>query len=247
MAAQNAVIQRRAGTAFTLIELLVVVAIIAVLAGLLLPTLAGAKNKGRAAACLNNVKQWGLAMHMYLEDNHEIFPYEGNASDPINASFNVDAWYNVVPPLVKLQPLKDMYAANNPPLPFSRTIFTCPSVREPPAKSPTMDEPFFMYGFNNRMDPNGDERFRLSQVTRPVDTVLFTENSQNEFPSTSGRFTPARHNFHANLAFVDGHASPVHTNDYRRNAAEDSGSAASYNEWGPGRRVYWYPFRGAKE
>src|SRR5215207_2591903 len=65
---------RSARRGFTLIELLVVIAIIAILAAILFPVFAQAREKARSASCLSNIKQLGLTLQMYAQDYDEIYP-----------------------------------------------------------------------------------------------------------------------------------------------------------------------------
>jgi prepilin-type N-terminal cleavage/methylation domain-containing protein len=73
--------QSSRSSAFTLIELLVVIAIIAILAALLLPALARAKDKAKLTECINNVKQIGLGLRLWSNDNEHKFPWKISVAD----------------------------------------------------------------------------------------------------------------------------------------------------------------------
>src|SRR5262245_63172936 len=81
---------------FTLIELLVVIAIIAILASLLLPTLARARDKGRTARCTSNLRQLGMAVMLYDED-YKVYPI-GWPPDADLALPNPPIWYRQLQP-----------------------------------------------------------------------------------------------------------------------------------------------------
>ena len=95
---------------FTLIELLVVIAIIAILAAMLLPALAKAKQKARAVNCISNVRQWNMAWHMYCGDN------KGSFSEGLNVGYKRGEWLESLKSSINRKPdLLDCPAAMKRP------------------------------------------------------------------------------------------------------------------------------------
>jgi prepilin-type N-terminal cleavage/methylation domain-containing protein len=106
--------------AFTLVELLVVIAVIAILAALLLPVLASTKERARAITCCSNLKQWGLATHIYAENNSDLLP-------PTALTASNSAWYVQLPKEMNLAPYDSMPWRTNAQADPGRSIWICPS------------------------------------------------------------------------------------------------------------------------
>jgi prepilin-type N-terminal cleavage/methylation domain-containing protein len=87
---------RTRSSAFTLIELLVVIAIIAILAAILFPVFAAARERARMSACISNMRQIGTGMMMYAQDYDETFPYVQFVDTATRY-----VWKNAVRPYVK--------------------------------------------------------------------------------------------------------------------------------------------------
>jgi len=104
---------RKIRRAFTLIELLVVIAIIAILAAMILPALAKAKEKTKLISCLSNLRQWGMALRMYIDDNGDRLPRDGMDSSGnypgANGVNEPTAWFNLLPLYMGEKNLKDYF------------------------------------------------------------------------------------------------------------------------------------------
>ncbi len=118
-------------TGFTLIELLVVIAIIAILAGLLLPALSRAKEAGRTARCQSNLHQLGLALTMYVDENHAypIFTY-----DETGSLIPLGFWSNRLLPYLRSDWTNDLYR--------------CPSYKGLTLPGNDIGDPLGSYGYN---------------------------------------------------------------------------------------------------
>ena len=179
----------RTRRAFTLIELLVVIAIVAILAAILFPVFAQAREKARQASCQSNVKQIALGMIMYIQDYDEWFPENTWQPDGVQ-------WRQCMTTAHRIYP----YVKNS-------ALFICPSRDEvgpcgTQVGSPYPYIPRCSYGFNSWLNSQ-----RQAAVDFPAERfmVMDAQNPWNDGCQNAIRLCH-RHNAQANFAFVDGHA-----------------------------------------
>ena len=203
-----------AGRGFTLIELLVVIAIIAILAAILFPVFARARENARRASCQSNLKQIGLGILQYTQDYDEKYPMayytgrdvETNASMP-GAKFYINdgttaghwiSWMDITFPYIK-----------------SVQIFVCPSATLSPDSIPS-------YGYNAGIGQKDVGGISLASVQRPAECVMSLDYnisySVNANPYDGGLWAPANdgnqqivapHLEGTNVAYADGHVKWV--------------------------------------
>ena len=240
---------------FTLIELLVVIAIIAILAAILFPVFAKAREKARQTMCLSNVKQIALGMYMYVQDYDDTYapPLRGPWGGPydIQTDKTMPGYYLMTGdggPMNYYVSWMDMIY----PYVKSLKMFSCPSA---PYKG-VMCYGYsgavngsYRYGISSLTEPNTP--YTLSEMTNIADTIVFMDyntiyacyaNPYEMNPIVKVPDMPKWiHNGGANIGFADGHAKWVNKNDTNYYWTVDRG----LDKWGTYKNdpsaKHWWP------
>jgi prepilin-type N-terminal cleavage/methylation domain-containing protein/prepilin-type processing-associated H-X9-DG protein len=176
---------------FTLIELLVVIAILAILMAILLPALQGARERGRTAKCLSNIKQMGIALKMYNNQYEDFYPDYDLPGDN-----NTSGWFRHL----------DKYIDN-------RLMFECPS-----AKLQEFTKFGIAYGYNypglGDWYANPPIKIKEGMVKEPSFTIAIADSDEDqwwdsvikarEWPPYDMYHVSKRHLKGANICFADG-------------------------------------------
>lgn len=164
--------------AFTLIELLVTIAIISILAAILFPVFARARENARRANCMSNLKQIGLGIMQYTQDYDEQMPLISVNGPPDAAS--TGAWDESNGPLGWVDALQ--------PYIKSLQVFQCPSDKTGPNTNANGGG-YTDYFFNSNLNPN-TKPISLAAITTPTNTLLIGEwqGANNKARSNWGGF-----------------------------------------------------------
>jgi prepilin-type N-terminal cleavage/methylation domain-containing protein/prepilin-type processing-associated H-X9-DG protein len=188
---------RAKASAFTLIELLVVIAIIAILAAILFPVFAQAREKARSISCLSNFKQVGLAVLMYVQDYDETVPDVDSCgfAGPCYVQYPADqAWTMVIQPYIKNW---QVYRCPDDPSATNNGLTKDPNTENPEPNAPLAKQEWdWSYradtGFNmdwlsyDQGPCVGDMVIAtLGKIQRPANTILMVDSIWNLIGGTT--------------------------------------------------------------
>ncbi|HUW32273.1 MAG TPA: DUF1559 domain-containing protein [Planctomycetota bacterium] len=203
---------RQSVRGITLVEVLVVTGTLGLLAALLVPVLTHARATARTVECTSNLRQWGIALTMYMNHNDGAIPRRGQGVQPLTQINRSADWFNCLPPYLDEPSYCTLVKQGRQPGPDDKSIFVCPEATQPP------DGQYFLpYAMNMYLSPwIRPEPHNIEEIQLPT-CVAFMADGPGQYcatvPSSKPYSVSARHGGMANVLFLDGHVQAF-TADY---------------------------------
>jgi prepilin-type N-terminal cleavage/methylation domain-containing protein/prepilin-type processing-associated H-X9-DG protein len=200
---------------FTLIELLVVIAVIVILAAILLPVFAQARDAAQRANCISNLKQIALAHQMYVQDNDETLP-----SWYIVGPRGYQIWPDYLSPYYRDARILDEGLTSSAEKKQTAWLADYVLCAWGPGGDGTPGSPYWRWPGSLVGDRGALRPMMMAEVRRPAETMQFTDGTTSHYDC----YILRRHrNGLLNGAFLDGHARVVTEAEWNRVSKDDQG------------------------
>lgn len=190
--------------AFTLVELVVTVAIVATLAAFCIGALERTRAMGAQTTCTGNLRQWGVALHLYAADHSGAVPRRGQGIQPVTRLDRPEDWFNCLPPYLGSVSYEEQARNGSPARPGDKSVFVCPAAHDPGSYPH-----FICYGMNIYLSPwIRPDPHRLVELPALYQLAFMADAPggwASTVPSAAPYSVQPRHSGRANVAFVDGH------------------------------------------
>jgi prepilin-type N-terminal cleavage/methylation domain-containing protein len=205
---------------FTLIELLMVVALVAVLAAILVPALAQARNEAHRTRCLSNLRQMALAHRIYVQDHDDVLP-----SWYFRTSQGHRLWPEFLEPYCRDPRLVDEGANRGKAPPGSTWLADYALCAWGAGGKGTQEEPYWRWPGAPPADPAASGPMTLAAVPRPAEVMQFADGVTQRNDRFSSTCTVQRRHREGALhgAFLDGHARLVRDAEWQALGRDEEG------------------------
>ncbi len=192
---------------FTLVELLVVMGVIAVVAGLTLPAVARARASSKSTVCIGNLRQWGLATHLYVSDHDDYLPPDGSP----NGNSTRSGWYIDLPRTLSLPTYAELDWPTDPSLAPAPGLWVCPA-----STNRSNGKNLFFYCLNQHVNDTGaaNRPVTTDSIKQPTRTVWLFDNGKRAAVAQQNNVSVSVHQRGAQFLFLDGHAARFRAADY---------------------------------